>query len=181
LRRLWAATETPGPFPALVRFLLLTGARRSEAAELPRAEIDGADWTLPATRNKTKVDLVRPLSAVALAVIAGQPRTSSYVFAKDDGHPLRGFSAHKKALDLASGVTGWRLHDCRRTARSLLSRAGVPSDHAEQCLGHVLPGIRATYDRHKYYPEKQRAYQALAELIGRIVDPADNVIALPAR
>jgi integrase len=116
LRRLWAATERPGPFPALVRFLLLTGARRSEAAELPRAEIDGADWTLPATRNKTKVDLVRPLSAVALAVIAGQPRTSSYVFAKDDGHPLRGFSAHKKALDQASGVTGWRLHDCRRTA-----------------------------------------------------------------
>jgi integrase len=178
LRRVWKATETPGPFPALIRFLLLTAARRSEAAELPWSEIGGADWTLPAARNKTKVDLVRPLSAAALAVIAAQPRTSPYVFAKDDGRPLRGFSAHKKVLDEASGVTGWRLHDLRRTARSLLSRAGVPPDHAEQCLGHVLPGIRVTYDRHKYYPEKKRAYEALADQIDGIVNPTDNVIAL---
>jgi len=87
LRRVWKATETPGPFPALVRFLLLTGARRSEAAEIPWAEIDGADWTLAAGRNKTKVDLVRPLSAAALAVIAAQPRISAYAFAKADGRP----------------------------------------------------------------------------------------------
>jgi integrase len=178
LRRVWKATETPGPFPALIRFLLLTGARRSEAAELPWREIDGADWTLPAARNKTKVDLVRPLSAAALAVIAAQPRTFACVFAKHDGRPLRGFSAHKKALDEASGVTRWRLHDLRRTARSLLSRAAVPADHSEQCLGHVLPGIRQTYDRHKYHSEKMRAYEALAALLERIVNPTDNVIAL---
>jgi integrase len=178
LRRIWTATETPGPFEALIRFLLLTGARRSEAAELPWSEIDGADWCLPAPRNKTKVDLVRPLSAAALAVIAAQPRISPYVFAKHDGRPLRGFSAHKETLDEASGVTGWRLHDLRRTARSLLSRAAVPADHSEQCLGHVLPGIRQTYDRHKYHSEKMRAYEALAALIERIINPTDNVIAL---
>ena len=178
LRRVWKATETPGPFPALVRFLLLTGARRSEAAEIPWAEIDGADWTLAAGRNKTKVDLVRPLSAAALATIAAQPRISAYAFAKADGRPLRGFSAHKKALDEASGVTDWRLHDLRRTARSLLSRAAVPADHSEQCLGHVLPGIRQTYDRHKYHSEKMHAYEALAALIERIVNPTNNVITL---
>jgi hypothetical protein len=63
-----------------------------------------------------------------------------------------------------------------------MSRAGVPPDHAEQCLGHVLPGIRATYDRHQYYAEKQCAYEALAALIERIVNPpAGNVVEMRGR
>ncbi len=59
-----------------------------------------------------------------------------------------------------------------------MSRAGVPSDHAERCLGHVLPGIRGTYDRHEYLAEKRRAFDALAALIDRVVNPAKNVVAL---
>jgi integrase len=72
------------------------------------------------------------------------------------------------------------LHDLRRTARSLMSRAGVNSDHAERCLGHVIGGVRGTYDRHEYYAEKQKAYEALAAQIDRIVNPRDNVTELPA-
>ena len=55
------------------------------------------------------------------------------------------------------------------TARSLMSRAGVSSDHAELCLGHVLPGIRATYDRYEYMDEKRAAFEALAKLVRNIV------------
>jgi hypothetical protein len=56
----------------------------------------------------------------------------------------------------------------RHIARSLMGRAGVPRDHAEHCLGHVLPGVRGTYDRY-----------ALASLIERILNPpADNVTPL---
>jgi hypothetical protein len=58
-----------------------------------------------------------------------------------------------------------------------MSRAGVPSDHAERCLGHVLPGIRSTYDRNEYLLEKRYAFEALAALVDRIVNPADNVVA----
>src|SRR5262245_9117640 len=59
LRAVWNAAEaTSGPFGAFVKSLLLTGARRSEAAEMTWSEISGADWTLPAARNKVKVDLV---------------------------------------------------------------------------------------------------------------------------
>jgi integrase len=75
----------------------------------------------------------------------------------------------------------WTLHDLRRTARSLMSRASVPSDHAERCLGHVLPGIRGTYDRHEYLAEKRHAFAALAALVERIVNPPTaNVVALRA-
>jgi len=58
----------------------------------------------------------------------------------------------------------------RRTARSLMSRAGVPSDHAERCLGHVIGGVRGVYDRHEYHREKARAFEALAAEIARIVE-----------
>ena len=40
---------------------------------------------------------------------------------------LGGFSKFKHKLDEAGGVTGWTLQDLRRTARSLMSRAGIPS------------------------------------------------------
>jgi hypothetical protein len=59
-----------------------------------------------------------------------------------------------------------------------MSRAGIASDHAERCLGHVIEGVRGTYDRHAYYEEKKRAFEALASLVERIVNPAANVVAL---
>ena len=82
------------------------------------------------------------------------------------------FGGFRRELDAASGVKGWRLHDLRRTARSLMSRAGVPTDHAERCLGHVIGGVRGVYDRHEYHTEKQQAFEALAGLIERIVTGA---------
>ena len=60
-----------------------------------------------------------------------------------------------------------------------MSRAGVNSDHAERCLGHVIGGVRGVYDRHEFRAEKLRAFEALAAQINRIVDPpAANVVAL---
>jgi len=44
-----------------------------------------------------------------------------------------------------------------------MSRAGVPSDHAERCLGHVIGGVRGVYDRHEYHAEKASAFEALAD------------------
>jgi integrase len=75
-------------------------------------------------------------------------------------------------------VTGWTLHDLRRTARSLMSRAGVPSDHAERSLGHVMLGVRGIYDRHEYLQEKRHAFEALAGQIEHIVNPQRNVVPL---
>ena len=91
------------------------------------------------------------------------------MFTTDGLTPISGFSKFKRALDKASGVKDWTLHDCRRTTRTLMSRAGVDKDHAERCLGHVIPGVRGVYDRHEYHSEKQQAYEALAALVDRIV------------
>jgi integrase len=179
IRTVWNVAGDQGAFGRMVRFLLLTGARRSEAAAMPWSEIEGSDWLLPASRNKTKVELLRPLSAAAMAELSAELSTQPYVFSNDGGATaLCGFGALKADFDRATGSMGdrWTLHDLRRTARSLMSRAGVSSDHAERCLGHVISGVRGIYDRHEYRDEKARAYGLLSALINRIVNPQPNVV-----
>jgi integrase len=184
LRAVWRTAEAlPWPFGALVQFLLLTGARRSEASRMTWSEVsESGDWTLPAARNKTKVDLIRPLSPAAQAVLERLPRIgkAGFVFSTNGRRPIGGFSGFKHVFDEACGVTGWTLHDLRRTARSLMSRAGVQRDHGELCLGHVLRGVHGIYDRHDYHAEKKLAYEKLAAQIERILNPQDNVRQLRA-
>jgi integrase len=159
----------------LIKFLLLTGAREKETRAMTRQELNGADWLLPAARNKTKVDLLRPLSAGAQDILKTLPSHGNFVFS-GNGTMIGGLQWRKARFDKLCGVTGWVLHDLRRTARSLMSRAGVNADHAERCLRHVIGGVRGVYDRHEYYHEKHHAFEALAAQIGRIVNPVENVL-----
>jgi integrase len=185
LRAVWRAAEaSTGPFGRLVRFILLTGARRTEAAAMAWIELNG-EWTLPGARNKTKVDLVRPLSPEARAVLPAQADGCDYVFTTDGAKPISGFAKFKLAFDKACGVTGWTLHDLRRTARSLMRRAGVPADHVGLCLGHIMPGVRDVYDRYEHLEEKRDAFNRLAVLIMEIIKPTmrtpnENVLELIA-
>jgi integrase len=177
LRKVW--TADCGVFGTYVRFLLLTAARRSEVAEMRWAEVQGGDWLLPAARNKTGVDLVRPLSRAAREILKALPKVGEFVWGTK---PIASFAYLKATFDEASGVRGWRLHDLRRTARSLMSRAGVPTDHAERCLGHVIGGVRGVYDRHEFNREKAQAFEALAALIERIVSGTEaGVVQLRGR
>jgi integrase len=182
LRAVWKAAGDAGTFGAFIKFLLLTAGRRSEAAGMRWAEVVDGIWHLPAERNKTKQPLARPLSGAALALLDAQPRVVgvSYVFTVGDG-PWTSFSKPKKLLDAAAGVAGWRLHDLRRTSRTLLSRAGIAADIAEMYLGHVLPIIRRTYDQHRYIDEMRHAAEALAAQIERIVDPQPSVVPMRGR
>jgi integrase len=63
----------------------------------------------------------------------------------------------------------WTIHDLRRTARTLMTQAGVDTDHAERALGHKIGGVRGVYDRASYRKEKRAAFKALAERVGEIV------------
>jgi integrase len=147
---------------------------------MTRAELNGGIWTIPAGRMKAKMEHVIPLSAKAKAVLADLPAIgTTYVFSTNGRTPIGGFGYFKTAFDRRSGVKGWTLHDLRRTARSLLSRAGVEADVAERCLAHTIGGVRGTYDGHRYIDEKARAFEALAAMIERILNPsAENVVSL---
>lgn len=172
IRLIWAQLDASGTFGAFVKVLLLTGQRRGEVAGMRRSEIalDGV-WTIPAARYKTKRAHTVPLSSAALAVIEAQPK-GDVVFASAVGTPFNAHDTPKKALDRASGVTGWTLHDLRRTAKTLMQRAGVRPDISERVLGHALGAIEGTYDRHSYLDEKREALEKLAAMVERILNPA---------
>jgi integrase len=174
-----AADKTEGPFGHYIKFVLLTAARRDEAAHLPWSEITDATWYLSAARNKTKRDLTRPLSVAALAEINNTPRIANtdFVFSAD-GRRLGGLGRRKAEIEQISGTRGWTIHDLRRTARSLMARAGVPDRHAEACLGHTIRGVEGVYNRHEYFDEKRVAYEKLAALISQIIEPQPNVVAM---
>ena len=194
LRDLWAALDivedVPDCYPRYVKMLLLTTTRRNEAALMHTSEFEGNDWTIPADRYKTKLDHLVPLSAAARELIGEKPEgangNSWFVFSSTHGAKgFSGFSKAKRELDKAIAkvrteggrdpLPHWVLHDLRRTGRSLMSRAGVPSDHAERCLGHVIGGVRGVYDRYAYRDEKRAAFEALSGLVNLILNPQPNV------
>ena len=59
---------------------------------------------------------------------------------------------------------------------SLMSRAGVQSEHAERVLGHVIGGVEGIYNRHTYDVEKADALLKLAALIEQIAHPGRRVV-----
>jgi integrase len=184
LRQLWAtAASHDGPYGAFLQFILLTGTRRAEAGDMRRSEMQGDDtWIIPGVRYKTKLDTLIPLSRAARDIIVAQPKLGdgNFIFTANGARGLTGFAEYKARFDKASGLKDWRLHDLRRTSRTLLSRAGINADIAERCLGHVIGGVRGTYDRHSFEQEKRTAFEALAAQIDRIVNPQLTVTELAA-
>ena len=183
LRAVWKAAEGQrAPFGWMVRYILLTMARRNEAARMSRGEVVDCNWTIPARRHKSKKDFLIPLSQAATGLLAEIPtigrRNDPYVFTTDGSKPISGFSKFKASFDKVCGVTGWTLHDLRRTGRTLCSRAGADPDHAELAYGHTIQGVRGVYDVHSYRDEKLHVLELLAAQIERIVNPQANVVAL---
>ena len=182
IRAIWAACDQVGAFGAFVKLLLLSGQRADKVRTVRWSDIaaDGT-WTI---RDREAGEGERQdfkLPQMALDIIRAQPRLARnpYVFAGNDGAARSFWHDHKRTLDKRGGVESWRLHDCRRTARSLMSRAGVQSEHADRVLGHAIGGVEGIYDRHAYTEEKADVLRRLAALIERIINPpGDNVVAL---
>jgi integrase len=183
LRAAWKAAKSDGAFGAFIRLLLLTAQRREKVASMRWRDIANGTWTIPAEAREKGAGGELELPPAALDIIEAQPRIgeSPYVFAgrsvKGREHAcLSGFGKRKRALDAKvaaelPNVPQWQLHDLRRTARSLMSRAGVRPDIAERVMGHVQPGVAGVYDRHAYFDEKADALAKLAALVDAIVKP----------
>src|SRR5262249_53393325 len=129
-----AARDIAFPYGAIVELLALTGQRREEVAQMKWDEIDedARTWGIPADRSKNGRAHIVHLSEQALEVIRCCPRGNSLVFATNRGNRPQDFGIHKARLDQLAGVTGWWLHDLRRTLVSGLARLGVPPHVADK-------------------------------------------------
>jgi integrase len=174
IRRIWAAADTAGTFGAIVKLCLLTAQRSRKVAAMKWADIspDG-EWTIAtAPREKnTAESLILPKMALEIVGVQDQLGENPHVFPARIGNgPFNSFGPAKmKFRAKLPGTPQWQVHDLRRTARSLMSRAGVPSEHAERVMGHAIRGVEGVYNRFEYKREKADALAKLAALIDAIV------------
>lgn len=178
LAAVWDAAGAAGyPFGPCVQLLILTAQRRDEVAGMRWTEIDleARLWTIPAERAKNGRAHEVPLNGPAVAILEGlregrslSPDGGGLVFSTTGKTPISGFGKAKARLDEASGVTGWRLHDLRRTATTGMAQAGVAPHIVDRILNHVsgaIRGVAAVYNRFGYLEDRRQAL----ELWGRIV------------
>jgi integrase len=180
LRMIWKQAEANGQFGAIIRLLLLTGQRREKVATIKWADVAKGVWTIATAEREKGNAGALALPTQALAIINAQPHIGNnpHVFA---GRGLGCFdvSQSKPPFDAKlPKMPRWTLHDLRRTARSLMSRAGVRPDISERVLGHAITGVEGIYDRHRYDAEKADALRKLAALVDSIVRPRKNVVAI---
>jgi len=196
---IWRATrgevrngiESTYPGGLFVRLLLLTAVRRSEAARMAWSEVDldSALWVIPAHRTKSGAPHEVPLSPLVVNLLRSLPRFTAgdFVFSTTGGRtPIKGFHQFKGAIDARAaklappGLTDWRFHDLRRTARTNLASLGISPFIAELILGHQQKGVQRVYDLHRYQSEKRDALERWASKLRDIVEPPpENVTQLP--
>jgi integrase len=180
IRLIWKQAEANGMFGAFVRVSLLTAQRRAKLTAMKWSDLDGSEWIIPKElREKSNAGTLL-LPKLALDIVNAQAKLGDnpHVFPGRGKKPFIGYSKLKRAFDakLPKGVHPWTIHDLRRTARSLMARAGVSSDHAERVMGHAIAGVEGVYDRHSYREEKAEALRRLAALVQNILQPTRGTV-----
>ena len=190
-----AAGRTKAPYGAIVQLLVLTGQRRDEVSGATWGEIseDLVTWTLPATRTKNAAVQIVPLSEPAQTLLRGllpdepddfgqalweRRATSALIFPGKSMKPFSGWSKAKAQLDVACGVTDWRLHDLRRSVATNLQKLGTRLEVTEAVLNHISGsrgGIVGIYQRHDWSKEKSIALSAWADHLVEIVTDKPQV------
>ena len=182
IRAFWSACEALRyPFGPLFKLLLVTAQRREEVASMRWSDLDlqKAMWMLP--REFTKADRAHivPLSTAAIDIIENIPETGEYVFTTVGNRPVSGFSKAKARLVQQTSLVGFRLHDLRRTASTLMRPLGVDRLTVSRILNHADGGVTAVYDRHTYDQEKCHALNAWSQKLKSIVEgTGENIVPL---
>jgi integrase len=141
LAAIWHATEQHTTYNLLVRLLILTGQRRGEIATINRTTLQNNTTTWNTTKNRKPHTV--PLSSYSMQLT--QKLITSM---KTSSTPYSTWSKPKTALDKASGVTNWTLHDIRRSVATHMSKE-LKVDYLtiEALLNHTPQGVRGVYNR----------------------------------
>ena len=181
--------------------LVCLGIRKGEliAAKWQEFDFKKQLWNIPQERSKTSVAITIPLPEQVIPwfeELYVRSCGSEYIFPSrraskrrgyisDDtlNHALAKIFGQKVDSNLApypnhlakASIDYFRVHDLRRTCRSLLSEIGIQGHIAERCLNHKLKGVEGIYNRYDYLDERRDALNKLAFLIAPIVNGDSNV------
>jgi integrase len=185
-----------GSFGGLVQLAILTGMRRGELSQLQRDRhiltgeraiddrgIGGPRLHLPAAITKTAVPHSIHLTSLSRALIAAQPRSSSALLfpSSHSGGRITSWSRLIVMLRASSGVA-FKLHDLRRSFRTLLSKLHVPEDIAEMAIGHQREALILKYNKDPMWAQRVAAFEKvsahISALLAAAADDSSNVIAM---
>lgn len=189
LGAVWRAFDDEGwPFGPAGRLLILTAARRDEVATMRWRDVDLGQgvWTVPREASKSDRAHEIPLPPIAISMLEEAPRLADaeLVFTTTGRSPVQGWSKLKARIDARSGVSGWILHDLRRTTATGLARMGYAPQVVGAILNHSprsLQGVTAVYNRHSYSAEKRAALEAWARHVEAILNPEAASTVVPLR
>lgn len=144
LKAIWYACPD-NAFGHSVKVLMLTGLRRGEVEHLEVnnygvAKLEGAN-------TKNHRGYAFPIPADAQFYLTTPLKWS-------------GWGKSKKALDNASKVANWTLHDLRRTYATIHAELRTPPHVIEALLNHksgIVSGVAAVYNRYQYFDEMVEA------------------------
>lgn len=126
---------------AIFRFILATGCRKAEAANLKWVDVVLTKGSASATFRDVKAggEHIVPLSARAVKLLESLERVESnpHVFpGRQPGAPLIGINKAWERVRKAAGLPHIRIHDLRRSVGSWLGDAGFSSKQIGAVLGH---------------------------------------------
>ena len=178
-RVITASRKIGGQYGGIVELLALTAQRREEVACASTDELDIEQriWTLPKGRTKNGKPHIVHLSNEAIVVLNRANKIGPFVFSIDGAKPFQEFSRAKRELDELSEVTGWRLHDLRRTCVSGMARLGIPPHVADKILNHqsgTISGVAAVYQRHDFLAERKDALERWGAHVRKILTDASS-------
>lgn len=159
IRAIWQYDHEP--FASVIKLLLLTGQRRSQIGQFDPDWLNEDTISFPARVMKNGQDHVIPFGDLARRFL---PRNRLNI---------QGWSKMKNRLDKHTGVTGWTLHDLRRTFATLHAQIGTPIHVAEAHLDHksgTISGVAAVYFRHNWLTEMRNAVSSYETYIATIVE-----------
>jgi integrase len=174
--------ERGGMGALALQFVVHTAARSGEVRGATWAEIDmeGALWTVPASRMKVGKEHRVALSGAALAVLASvapfrhSSKASSLVFPSSTGGPLSDMTLTKVMRDMKANAVP---HGFRSTFRDWAAeQTSADRDVIEACLAHAIGGeVELAYKRTDFLEKRRKlmaawaAFCAGSELSGKVV------------
>lgn len=139
---------------------MVRGMVGSELRDLRGPSEHGPHWSLPAERMKAGSVFITPLSGLALELLRPHLKT-------EPAAPLfdlpRYYLDHAAKLIVARlGMTHWTPHDLRRTAATILDRAGYSLEQIGALRAHTREGVTAVFVRWEKF-DLRRAMATVVE------------------
>ena len=162
---------------SIIRFLALTGCRKSEARLLRWDMLDANRAALPDSKTGPRAIW---LGKAALTLIAEQPMTCAFVFAIKD-KPISGARVAKiwNTIRNESGLPTLRLHDLRHGFASVAISSGEALRTVSGLLGHSELQTTEGYAQFAEAPVRQAAERVAEHLERTLSQRAPKVMPEP--